>query len=60
MATNWSLDTGYPITDDAMTYPRRALYSGALFALEGKLTTHDDDYDYLCGSISQGFRVMEK
>lgn len=40
-----------------MTYPRRALYAGAIFSLEGILTVYDEELDYSCGSSVQGFKV---
>ncbi|KAJ8937725.1 hypothetical protein NQ314_011745 [Rhamnusium bicolor] len=53
--SNWTLDQGYPNTDQLITYPRRALFAGAIFALEAKLTTYEDDLDYVCGSSIQGY-----
>ncbi|CAH1104796.1 unnamed protein product [Psylliodes chrysocephalus] len=55
--TNWSLENGYPITDGKNTYPRRALFSGVIFALEAKLTVYEEDLDYVCSSSIQGFMM---
>ncbi|XP_056634912.1 pickpocket protein 28-like [Diorhabda sublineata] len=55
--SNWSIVHGYSLNDEAITYPRRALYAGAIFSLEGVLTVKDEDLDYSCGSSIQGFKI---
>ncbi|CAG9833086.1 unnamed protein product [Diabrotica balteata] len=55
--SNWTIENGYSLDDGAITYPRRALYAGAIFSLEGVLTVKDEDLDYSCGSSIQGFKV---
>ncbi|XP_072394413.1 pickpocket protein 28-like [Diabrotica undecimpunctata] len=55
--SNWTIENGYSLDDGAITYPRRALYAGAIFSLEGVLTVKDEDLDYSCGSSIQGFKI---
>ncbi|KAG5867983.1 hypothetical protein JTB14_023134 [Gonioctena quinquepunctata] len=56
--SNWTTDGGYSQYDGTKTYPRRALFAGAIFALEGILTVYDEEMDYVCGSSIQGFKVQ--
>ncbi|XP_072396599.1 pickpocket protein 28-like [Diabrotica undecimpunctata] len=56
-STNWSLEYGYPIGDQRLTYPFRALFAGVVFALEAKLTVNDSDLDYFCKSSIQGHKM---
>lgn len=56
--SNWNIEHGYSLNDDTMTYPRRALYAGAIFSLEGILTVYDEELDYSCGSSVQGFKIQ--
>ncbi|XP_018572878.2 pickpocket protein 28-like [Anoplophora glabripennis] len=56
--SNWTIQYGYGENDSLITYPRRALFSGAIFALEAKLKIYEQDLDFACGSSVQGYKVQ--
>lgn len=54
---SWTLEDGYT-TDDASTYPRRALFSGTQGGFNIVLKLNTNDLDYICrGAQVQGFKV---
>lgn len=54
---DWSLSKGYKTAKGRDVYPKRALYAGALFALELKFMVNDEDLDFTCGTSIQGYKV---
>ncbi|CAG9858557.1 unnamed protein product [Phyllotreta striolata] len=53
----WSMEHGYPTSERSETYPRRALFSGAPFALEAKLSTYEKDSIITCPTCPKGYKL---
>ncbi|XP_015838363.2 pickpocket protein 28-like [Tribolium castaneum] len=57
LSHQWSMSNGYAHDANIHTYPRRALYPGALKGLTFSILTKKEDLDYACTSM-QGYRVL--
>lgn len=61
-AERWSLEDGYDDINGGRgrikTYPYRVLKSGPRAGLHVNLAVHEEDLNYVCGTIIQGFKVI--
>lgn len=55
-SSEWNIEEGYP-KDARNVYPRRALLAGSDNSLEIFLAEFQENTDYLCADILQGFKV---
>ncbi|XP_030745254.1 uncharacterized protein LOC115874287 [Sitophilus oryzae] len=55
--TKWKIENGYPPDDDIITYPRRALFSGAKNSFDIILADDMDNVDHICNPFDHGFKI---
>ncbi|BFF90118.1 pickpocket protein 28 [Drosophila madeirensis] len=56
--TAWSLETGYDLESDVITYPARVLSAGARSGIFLALQSFKQEVDYACRGPVQGFKVL--
>ncbi|EDW34295.1 GL21653 [Drosophila persimilis] len=54
----WSLETGYDVESDVVTYPARVLSAGARSGIFLALQSFKQEVDYACRGPVQGFKVL--